>query len=590
MEISTANSLTDLADQLAGAEVEITIAKKSVTGRMVGVQDQQVGGEGESITEQHLVVLTDAGLQQFSLRQIENVYFRDATIRLEIDKSLNRRLREIKRNSTFVELELSAKGKGKEAIIQYTIPAAAWKISYRMLINDGAAIDLHGHAIVDNNTDEDWENFQIAVVMGQPITFSTDLAESKIPHRGHVNVVQESAIGSVEVEEAIALAAAPMGEDLMDEAAVMRKARPQMMKRTGGMRSRAAAAEVSETDVTESGDFCVFESTQPVSIAANRSAIIPVFQNQLAESKPVLHYKLENNVERPFRAIEFKNTTSHSLGRGVCTVYDQTTYAGNCILPAVPAGGSALLPHALETAVKIRHQSHKIESRRIGLRISAGVAFESYHKLLRTEYLINSQRDEKFTFVLDHAVRLAECKVVCHLARPDSDPVELTASSLKNGRRIEFELLPNDVVTIAIIETCVAKSQVLLTGIAATEENFQVQWLYDNLIDSNYSLAQTPAVMQCIELQKRLDEKNSQIQHGRDELQGLIGRQERLRKNLKTGSGDHQTAKWQDDLARAEDNIVQLEEEHMPDLIVERDECRQDLFRALQDLAIEWSE
>ena len=256
VEISSVNSLTELAAQLAGAAVEITIAKQIFNGKLVGVQDRQVGGAGESVTEQNLVILSDQGLQQFSLQQIENIYFQDATIRSEIEKSLNRRLREIKPNSTFIELELSAKGKAKEAIIQYTIPAAAWKISYRMIINNDADIDLHGHAIVDNNTDEDWKDFLIAVVMGQPITFSTDLAESKIPQRGHVNVVQESAVGSVEVEEAIALSAAPMGGELPADVAMVRQARPQMMKRSAGSRSRTAAAEITKAKVIETGADC----------------------------------------------------------------------------------------------------------------------------------------------------------------------------------------------------------------------------------------------------------------------------------------------------------------------------------------------
>jgi len=40
------------------------------------------------------------------------------------------------------------------------------------------------------------------VVTGEPISFSTDLAEAKIPSRSRVNVVQDAALGAVEVEEA----------------------------------------------------------------------------------------------------------------------------------------------------------------------------------------------------------------------------------------------------------------------------------------------------------------------------------------------------------------------------------------------------
>ena len=590
--ISTDDSLTDLISQLAGAQVEVTIAGKVTVGKILGIQSHQTATTGEPFTEQSLLLSTETGLNRFSLRQIENLFFQDEAIRIEIDKSLNRSLQEIKSNSTFVELMLSSSSrKAAQAIIQYTIPSAAWKISYRLIQTNDMPIEFHGHAIVDNNTDEDWKDFVIAVVIGQPITFSTDLADSKTPQRGHINVVQESALGSVEVEMSMDVLAAnepySMGHD---QARLVAAAPQKMLKRSMLAQSRGPAAAIESVEITETGDFCIFESAKPVSIDAHRSAIIPVFQTRLTESIPVLHFKLGNHSERPFRAIQFKNTTPHSLGRGVCTVYDQQTYVGNCILPTTQPGGTALLPHALETAVRIRCTPGKIESRRIGIRLSEGVAYESYHKLLRTEYVINSQRSEAFRFVLDHEPRLENCQLLCQLFRNSAEPVELKLESLKTGRRIEFELLPDDVLKIVFVETCVANSQVQLTGNTATDEKFRVVWLYDNLIDANLSLAQDSSIKRCTDLQRELDEKNNQINHARDELQRLIARQQRLRENIKVGSGDQQTARYQDDLARTEDNLVQLEEEHLPELVSDRDDRRRELFQALRSLSLEWSE
>ena len=593
--IASTNSLTSLASQLAGADIEITVAKKLIAGKLVGIQNQEVAGTGESITEESLVILTELGLSQFSMRQIENLHFTDESIRSEVSKALDRRLREIKPNSTFIELDLSTPSrKTAEAIIQYTIPAAAWKISYRLLLQSDSKIELQGHAIVDNNTDEDWKDFMIAVVMGQPITFSTDVAESKTPRRNHVNVVQEPALGSVEVEDAMPLMPMEMFSAALEDSEMMAAggsdAAPQKMMKRSALAPRGRSAQIDEAAVNETGDFCVFESAKPVSIDAHRSAIIPVFQSELENSRPVLHFKSENHADRPFRTIQFENSTKHSLGRGVCTVYDQSTYAGNCILPATQPGGDALLPHALETAIRVNKQAGKIESRRIGIRIADGIALESYHKLIRTEYLIDSRRDEQFEFILDHTLRLDQCKVACQLLRKSSEPVDIEFKDLKRGRRAEFSLLPNDVLKVIFVETCVAKSQMWLTGDLPTDEKFRVQWLYDNLIESNTSLAQDPAISRCVELKRLLDETHSKIKHAHDELQRLNGRQERLRMNIQTGVGDHQLAKWQDDLARAEDNIVQLEEEHLPELNSEHEDSQRDLYDALRELVIEWSE
>src|SRR5690606_31798376 len=67
---------------------------------------------------------------------------------------------------------------------------------------DDDTIEFQGFAVVDNNTDEDWQDVLISVVTGEPITFSTDLADSKTPKRSHVDIVSERALGAVEAEVA----------------------------------------------------------------------------------------------------------------------------------------------------------------------------------------------------------------------------------------------------------------------------------------------------------------------------------------------------------------------------------------------------
>ena len=353
ISIDPKDTLIGLAKQLAGSEVEVTSNGPVLNGKLVGIHEQQIATGGEKVVEKSLVIMTENGLTRIEVRRIENLKFVDEAIQAEIDKALNRSLREIKPNSTFVDLELSTTDANADAIIQYTIPAAAWKISYRILLNQDGPIEFHGHAIVDNNTDEDWKDFVISVVMGQPISFTTDLAHSKTPGRSHVNIVQDSAYGAIEVENSIAeLDADMMMIDGM--AAASAPARRSKKKATaafrmagGQLEQRTESASIEEAEIADTGDFCIFQSASPVSIEANHSAIIPVFATTLDESKPVLHFKTENHPDRPFRALRFKNTTEHSLGRGVCTIYDQTTYAGNCILPATKPGADALLPLSL---------------------------------------------------------------------------------------------------------------------------------------------------------------------------------------------------------------------------------------------------
>ena len=87
-----------------------------------------------------------------------------------------------------------------------------------------------------------------------------------------------------------------------------------------------------------------------------------------------------------------------------------------------------------------------------------------------------------------------------------------------------------------------------------------------------------------------MDEKEAEIRDANNEIERLSQRQTRLRENIKTGSHDQQTTKWQTNLANAEDAIVELEDERLPKLKAELIAIRKQMFEAVKGLAIEWSE
>ncbi len=594
--ITTANALTQLAHQLAGAEIKVTVGEQDVQGKLVGLQDRQIGTNGEPVNETSIVVSNNEGLSTIPINRVVNLRFLEESIQLEIDKALSRRLREIKPNSTFVDLELSAlnadSSSETDAMIQYTIPAAAWKISYRILLLEDQKIELHGHAIVDNNTDEDWKNFIVSVVVGQPISFTTDLADSKTPRRDHVNIVQESAFGAVEVEESIPnynFGVGDMADADADTKMALAESAPKLMRKSsrGGRGRAGGSAKIEEAEVAESGDFCIFESSTPVSIDAHRSAVIPVLITALDETKPILHFFHPHNPDHPYRTIRFKNTTGHSLGRGVCTVYDGTTYAGNCILPSTKTDGQALLPHALETSVRVNQEAGQSKRRLVRIQIANGVVYESYHEQLEHEYVIENRRDEAFDFLLDHKFSFHNGEKSVTLLRVSSEPETLEVEKLKQRkRRVEFAIGENETVKIKTTETRINKSQIVMAQKKGTSD---ISWLLNN-VQSNTNLADDPSVAKCIEIYKSQNEKQQLVEETTQEIQRLTKRQERLRENIKTGNADQQTAKWQSDLANAENNIVRLEEEVQPGLNAELKQLRNELFAAIKELAIEWRE
>lgn len=596
LSLNPGEVLEQLATRLSGSQVRLEKASGSLQGTLVGLHTEQEGSGGERITVSYLIVLTEAGFTKMPLRELQRLQFTDEAVRREIDKALKRNFQEIKPQSTFITLTVTAEEHDAEALLQYTLPAAAWKISYR-LRREGPAessrFEFQGFAIVDNNTDEDWTDFWVAVVTGEPITFSTDLAESKIPHRNHVNVVKDRALGSVEVEESLAM-------EFFDEAPAqammaadtkfgMTGDSTRMTRRAGAKAIKAAKME--DAQVQTVGDFCVFESKQPVTILAHRSAVIPMFQSQLEEAQTVLHYKHENHPERPYRSVRFKNEMPHSLGRGVCTVYEAGVYGGSCILPATPAGETCLLPHALETGVKVRRDVQNPVVRTVGIHISEGICHTSQFTRRETYYHLHNLKDEAFEVTLDHDDFLSRPKITCRVKRGDGTTAELESSEkLKDGMRYSVPLAARENLRIVVEETKIERSRFELLAPRDDQLPYKMQWLVQNLIDTNGPLAKDPAIQECLEIQRRLDAKLQEIAAAQQEIARLSARQDRLRNNLGTGGQNEQTDHWRADLAQTEDRITQIEDDKLPDLQEEAAQVRAELREALADLSADWQE
>lgn len=510
----------------------------------------------------------------------------DDDVQTEIDKALQRNYQRIKPNSTFVELVLSAADDKAEAIVQYTIPAAAWKISYRLRIAEGRATELQGFAIVDNNTDEDWTDFHICVVTGEPITFSTDLAESKTPARKHVDLVSETALGAVEVEVA-AGGAAEAAEDFEHKSrGKLRKAGRQF-----SMANRAdfVPAETTTAEIHEVGDFSIFESDSLVTIPAKRSTVIPMFNVEVADTKSVLHYKHENHPDRPYRSVDFTNQTGFSLGRGVCTVFEESAYSGNCIVPALKPGESRLLPHALETGVTMHRDQKRQRNKVVALRLSEGFCYTSTRQRRESHYHVKNSRDETYELVLDHDYTLMDPDTEARLVHDVSDEPLDVATKLAEGVRYSVSVGPKSEFVVKVVEQRIDQSQMELISITKQHENLQVNWLEQNLVKTNGPLALHEGVQGCLKIHQQVEAKRQEISDAVNETERRAGRQERLRQNIKSGGQDELTNRWRTELDEAERAIQEIEEERLPGLRDEERSLRSKLKEALKSLSAEWS-
>ena len=598
ISIQAGRVIEDLATSLSGARVRVERGSGAIEGTLMGLHEEQEATSGEPVQVKSVIVLTNDGLKRCHLREVQNLAFLDEDVQSEIDKALQRNFQRIKPNSTFVELSVSTTCDETDAIVQYTIPAAAWKISYRLRMTDDCPAEFQGFAIVDNNTEEDWNDFTVCVVTGEPITFSTDLADSKTPRRKHIDLVSDSALGAVDVEAPIVLAsmAAPAGgaaeEDAAEYADIKLGGAMSLGQSASSMRMAkiTQSAKVESAEVQEVGDFCIFESQSPVTIPAKRSTVIPVFNVEVAEVKSVLHYKHENHAERPYRSIEFKNETDFSLGRGVCTVFEDGAYGGNCVVPAMKHGESRLLAHALETGVAIRRDDKRQRNKIVSISLADGFCYTSTIQRRDTEYCLRNNRDHEFELLLDHDHMLSEPETEASLFHEEAEEPLTVSAELSGGARYSITVPPKAEMRLRVSEKRLDKSEVQLIDVGSQHENVKIRWLENNLVKTNGPLANDPGVQNCLSIFRERQSLHDKIIDLVKQTEQLAARQDRLRKNIKSGGQDDLTSRWRKELDEAEQQIREIDEETVPELREQEKEIQDRLREALKSLSAEWAD
>lgn len=589
LQVNTKNVLYDLSTKLSGAKVSVALftTDKPVKGTLMGVHSQELIGEGIKSTEYSLMVICDDNkIIRYPLDEVSSFAFVDETVQLEINKALQRNFRTVKPNSTFVDLVVIGE-KDTEAFVQYTVPAAAWKISYR-LNKKGDKYSLKGLAIVDNNTEEDWKDVVVSVVTGEPITFSTDLAESKTPNRSHVDIVNDNAVGAVEVERGRGITRSAKTVSLQSKSmnAIAACSMPSMVlpcvnfnESLGGGTYPASFgnAMVAEADVKEVGDYSIFTSNSPLTIASNRSAVIPVFDAELSETKTVLHFDSRNNPTRPYICLDFKNETNHSLGRGVCTVYLDGMFSGSCVLPAAKIGQDSLMPYALETGVKVFEVREEPETKLASIKVSNGIVVGQNVQVNNYTYSFDNAKNEKHEIYFDFKCPMHDDRKIVAKA---GEKVLTVVKALSDGYRFKLTLEPSVVTEVKVVETASALTNITLTL-------SYMGWFIGQYVE-NGPLKDLDVLDNVLSLNSKIAECKLKIEKAGEEVEKLVTKQGRLRENIKVGANDENKNKWITELNKCEEKISKLEDADIPAHEAEVISLTKKFESAVKELSFDW--
>ncbi len=531
-----------LLNALQGAEITVEGARR-LKGRLVRVEPEVTAlpdGAG-TVTRHRVTLMTAKGLQQFVLEQAEAVRFADPELQAQVEEALADVAAHRAQDVRTLELEMTGEG-SRTVRVAYVVEAPLWKTSYRLVlpeIGGGESGLLQGWAVVENMSGADWEEIELTVVSGNPVTFRQalytayyiDRPEVPVevlgrvlprPDEGELRARRKGAAAALEKAEAEAYAAAPV----VARQFMMALAEAPSEQAIAADAPTPAMARATAAESAEAATQVVFRVPYPVSVASGHSLMVPIVNRQVPV-KRFAHYQPATHQTHPLAAARLDNDSGTSLPPGVLTVYERSAetgavaYLGDARLATLPAGEERLVSFAVDEKTRVSRETESVVSIAGGA-ISQGV-FE-FRKIRRqtTVYRLKAPAREGRTVLLDHPR-----DAVWKLVEPDESDVSLTPDHY----RIEVAMEPGSEIAFPVT---VERTVVSKLGIASFSLAQFVQFAATGELDTKLR----EAFERLAGLKRAVERAGRRIAELDRERKEIFDEQKRIRNNLGRVSRD----------------------------------------------------
>lgn len=401
-------SAGELLQRLRGTQVKLSLLEGEVTGTVMNVEQRPTvyQGSGDKGTVVHnlpwINLLTAHGVKSYNLATSNGFEILDPALAEELNKALDA-LAEYRADRTkTVDIKLSGEG-ARNIVVAYVQEMPVWKTSYRLVLPDPKPSDdkatrdgkakpsdsftIQGWAIVENTTDEDWNDVTLSLVSGRPVSFTMDLYEPLFLTRPEVPVptipgvfprtyaggtnmfaADKPADGEKRDNKDAFYGRMESGRARGAVSAAAPGAPAPAVDSTLGISAYRISAEdmagygaASQAKAVEAGEVFQFELEHPVTVERQRSAMLPILSSGI-EGRRVSIYSYGEAGEHPMRGLELTNSTNLQLMPGPISVFDAGTYAGDAQIGHVPAGDKRLVAYAVDLDVNAQRVDNYMET------------------------------------------------------------------------------------------------------------------------------------------------------------------------------------------------------------------------------------
>ncbi|MCL4219800.1 MAG: hypothetical protein KJZ65_00385 [Phycisphaerales bacterium] len=539
VDISDNPPMGELLNRLRGARVSVGTVEGKVAGVVMGVEKRQVPVLEKGVVERPFVnLVTDTGIRSVDLSTVTGLEILDKELAAELSKALAALAEHRADNTKTVDLSFRGQG-GRRIVVAYVHEMPVWKTSYRLVLPDtsGGEPTLQGWAIVENTTDEDWNDVSLSLVAGQPVGFQMDLYQPLFLTRPIVPVpvtagvaprAYEGEFGDWDKEEARAKSLMAPGRPAPAmEADAMSARRLRGGGAGGGMSSMevnrdqalnaadyAQYAAQAQASAGEVGEVFQFKLDQPVTIERRRSAMLPILSAAIQGDR-VSIFNRNDGLDHPMRGIDMTNTSGMQLMPGPISVFDGAAYAGDAQVGHISAGEERLLAYAVDLEVLVNTEERS-DSNLVALRIVNGLIEETRRSQFTTKYVFrNNDKDDARTIVVEHPKSEG-----WDLVKPERPKTETNSAY-----RFEVKV---DKDASSLLEVVIERTDA--QKIALTSYDLQNLLVYAR--DGKASDQVVAAVREAARLQQRVFDIDQQIARIEKERSEIMADQGRVRENM----------------------------------------------------------
>jgi len=392
IDLTTNPSLAQLLGQIRGERIEIEAASP-MTGVIVGLETRKEAvGKDQVVEKEYLNLLTDDGLRSVALESVGRIRLADPKLDAELRQALAVLALGHATDKKTVTLNFTGDGE-REVRVGYIQESPIWKTSYRLVLDDKDKPFLQGWAIVENTTEEDWNDVALTLVSGRPISFLMDLYQPLYVQRPLVKPELYASLGPVTYgqdmgaadKEFAGTAARPLVEGFgADFNRIATRSRggvggPEAKLEdgpvdelralvAGGSSFRDASRNVSTSagqivselasvaKADNVGELFQYAIATPVDLPRQQSAMLPIV-NEAVEAEKISIYNQAVQAKHPLNGLRLKNTTDLHLMQGPITVFDDGAYAGDAKIEDLQPGTERLVSYALDLDVEVAPES-----------------------------------------------------------------------------------------------------------------------------------------------------------------------------------------------------------------------------------------